>query len=74
MTSFKGLVFYARDISNSDEGQFSLAAFVAGPNAAEWTKLDSLKKERALLEHITLLVGSKYEGKVYNVLEINPMT
>jgi len=74
MNSARGPILYSRDVSDVDSQQYSLAAFMAGPNADEWTKLDSLKRNRAVLDHLARFVGPEHEDKVYNVLEINSMT
>ncbi|OJD11809.1 hypothetical protein AJ78_07491 [Emergomyces pasteurianus Ep9510] len=72
-SSLKGPIYFSWDTSDPGSQQYSLALFIVGPNAHQWSKLSALQQEESLLKHLAELVGPKLAQKAHDVLEVNIM-
>ncbi|PGG99043.1 hypothetical protein GX51_06459 [Blastomyces parvus] len=72
-TSLKGPICFSFDTSDPSCEQYSLALFIVGQVAHQWSKLSALQQEESLLNHLEELVGPKLAQKAHDVLEVNIM-
>lgn len=71
MLSFREPVSVTFDISNADDQQYSLAAFIAGDPGQRWAALSDTEREKSIIEHIADMVGPENASLARDVLEIN---
>ncbi|KLJ10835.1 hypothetical protein EMPG_09849 [Blastomyces silverae] len=72
-TSLKGPIYFSWDTSDPSSEQYSLALFIVGPVAHQWSELSTLQQEESLLNHLAELVGPKLAKNAHDVLEVNIM-
>ena len=70
-SSFLGPVCFSWDVSDESLRQYSLAVFIAGAIGKKWALLNELQRVEAIVDHLTVLVGTEHSHLVHEVLEVN---
>lgn len=69
--SVNGPISFSWDISDDSTQQYSLALFSVASHGEWWENLTRLQLEKALLDHLSEMVGAEYNHLIYDVLEYN---
>ena len=66
-----GPICFSWEVSNFEDGAFTLALFIAGDRAAKWYSLPPLKRQHSVISHLGDLVGEQHRALAADVLEYN---
>lgn len=69
--SYTGPICCSWELSDYENGNYTLALFVAGDKAEKWCALNATAREQALITHLIELVGEEHAEVVSDVFEVN---